>query len=343
MLHPPAARRRGFTLIELLVVIAIIAVLIGLLLPAVQKVREAANRMKCQNNLKQIGLGLHAYHSANECFPPASTGASTTAPQTASLHVVLLPYVEQQAAYQSFAVDRPAVSTPASYGGRVTQVPIYLCPSDPSAGAYTDPAAYVPPGVAAAPVGRSNYYGNAGAFGWWYETNGSAAKPPDRAGMFGFGAQIRIAQVSDGTSNTALVAEIRRGANPSSDQFDVTVVPAATWGGMGNAGATNPNNASRPAACGANTSPAHDTGLRYYYGFSTAVLYTHTMPPNSLDRDCRDQFGLQFHLAARSAHTGGVNVLLADGSVRFVPSSIPMVIWQALGTRAGGEVGGNNN
>src|SRR5215468_400481 len=122
------ARRLGFTLIELLVVIAIIATLIGLLLPAVQKVREAAARTKCQNNLKQIGIALHSYHSANESLPPPST----TTPSVASLHVLLLPYVEQQAAYQSFNLTKSVVTDPTSYAGRIVQVPIYLCPSDPS-------------------------------------------------------------------------------------------------------------------------------------------------------------------------------------------------------------------
>jgi prepilin-type processing-associated H-X9-DG protein len=115
----------------------------------------------------------------------------------------------------------------------------------------------------------------------------------------------------------------------------VTTVSPVTWG-TGNA-ATNPNNVTRPAACNATSPTTNETGLRYYRGFPTAVLYTHTVPPNSPDRDCIDQLGTQFHLAARSAHPGGVNVALADGSVRFVRDSIPLANWRALGTRAGGE------
>src|SRR6188474_427060 len=104
-------RRRGFTLIELLVVIAIIAVLIGLLLPAVQKVREAAARSKCQNNLKQIGLAAHSYHGANDRFPPGGS----TAPAQISVQVFLLPHLEQEAKYQQFDLTKNAFSSPDNH------------------------------------------------------------------------------------------------------------------------------------------------------------------------------------------------------------------------------------
>jgi prepilin-type processing-associated H-X9-DG protein len=198
-----------------------------------------------------------------------------------------------------------------------------------------DASVSVPPGVSPVAVGRSNYYGNAGTHGWWYEVNGGV-KPPDRAGVFGKNAQIKLLDITDGTSNTVMFAEIRRGAAPGSDRFDVTIVPEVQWGFSNPP--TNPNNITRSAACN-KTSPANnETGLRYYRGFPTAVLYTHTVPPNSKDRDCIDQLGSQFHLAARSAHPGGVNVALADGSVRFIRDSIAFATWQALGTRSGGEV-----
>jgi prepilin-type N-terminal cleavage/methylation domain-containing protein/prepilin-type processing-associated H-X9-DG protein len=328
----PNTPRRGFTLIELLVVIAIIAILIGLLLPAVQRVREAAARAKCQNHLKQIALASHGYHDANGFLPPPSTRA----PADASLQLLLLPYVEQQPAFDSFKMTTSVVTDPINYTGRIVQVPVYLCPADPSVGAYVDSGGSVPPGVTPATVGRLNYYGNAGTHGWWFEVNGSVSKPVDRAGVFGIGVQVKLLDVTDGTSNTAMFAEIRRGARPGSDRFDVTVVPQPQWG-LGSA-ATNPNNITRSSACD-KTSPANnDTGLRYYRGFPTAVLYTHTVPPNSKDRDCIDQLGTQFHLAARSAHPGGLNVALADGSVRFIRDTIAFATWQALGTRAGGEV-----
>jgi prepilin-type N-terminal cleavage/methylation domain-containing protein/prepilin-type processing-associated H-X9-DG protein len=328
----PNTPRRGFTLVELLVVIAIIAILIGLLLPAVQKVREAAARAKCQNHLKQIALAAHSYHDANGILPPPSTQF----PALASLHLLLLPYVEQQAAFDSFKMTVSVVLDPANYRGRIVQVPVYICPADPSVGAYVDSGGAVPPGVTPVPVGRSNYYGNAGTHGWWFETDRGLTKPLDRAGVFGVNGQIKLLDILDGTSNTAMFAEIRRGALPGSDRFDVTIVPLAQWG-IGQE-PTNPNNITRSAACDKTSSTSKETGLRYYRGFPTAVLYTHTVPPNSKDRDCIDQLGSQFHLAARSAHPGGVNVALADGSVRFIRDSIAFSAWQALGTRAGGEV-----
>ena len=335
--------RRGFTLIELLVVIAIIAILIGLLLPAVQKVRATAARAKCESHLKQLGIAAHGYHDTNGALPPASTVNSTAAapstiPSGASLLVLLLPYVEQQAAYQSISTTKSMLADPTNYPARIVQVPIYLCPADPSTGSYTDISASVPAGVTASPVGQTNYYGNAGAHGWWFEVLSGTPKPANLAGVFGMNAQIKISQVLDGTSNTALFAEIRRGAMPNDDAFDVTVVSEATWG---SSVVTNPNYLTPPAACGTTTSPnstTNQTGLRYYRNAPTAILYTHTVPSNSTARDCVDQANTGLHLASRSAHTGGVNVALADGSVRFIADSISFQTWQALGTRAGGEV-----
>jgi len=218
------------------------------------------------------------------------------------------------------------------------QVPIYICPADPSVGAYVDPFMNVPPGITPAPVGRLNYYGNAGTHGWWIEVQASLVKPMDRTGVFGMGAQIKLLDILDGTSNTAMFAEIRRGARPGSDRFDVTIVPQPQWG-LPTAAPTNPNNITRSSACDKTSPSNNETGLRYYRGGSpAAVLYTHTVPPNSKDRDCIDQLGMQFHLAARSAHPGGLNLALADGSVRFIRDTIAFTAWQALGTRAGGEV-----
>ncbi|MBN9517297.1 DUF1559 domain-containing protein [bacterium] len=120
-----SVRRHAFTLIELLVVIAIIAILIGLLLPAVQKVREAAARAKCQNNLKQIGIALHAYHSALQKFPPAQNA------QSYNVHSLILPYIEQEPLYKSFDLTL-SPGNAANAVPRATVVPIYLCPSDSS-------------------------------------------------------------------------------------------------------------------------------------------------------------------------------------------------------------------
>ena len=123
-------RRRGFTLIELLVVIAIISILIGLLLPAVQKIREAANRMKCSNNLKQIGLALHNYHDTQGAFPASGLRSTSAIASNFSIHALILPYIEQDNLYKSINFSVPAAD-PLNDGPRATPVSLYVCPSDP--------------------------------------------------------------------------------------------------------------------------------------------------------------------------------------------------------------------
>jgi prepilin-type N-terminal cleavage/methylation domain-containing protein/prepilin-type processing-associated H-X9-DG protein len=326
--------RRAFTLIELLVVIAIIAVLIGLLLPAVQKVRAAAARIKCSNNLKQLGLAAHNYHDVEQKFPPGSSGG----PGNASLHVPLLPHLEQAATYLQFDLTVSIANAPANHSARCQQVPVYLCPADPSAGEVIDPNP--PAGVSPGTSGRCNYYGNAGSHAWWRDSLGAVVKPVDRAGVFGMLSKVRITDITDGSSNTALFAEIKRGARPGNSEVDVTRVSPSGWNTAGSDQSTNPNNLTPPPACDISANPINYSGLQYYSGVQpVTVVYTHTVPPNYMKRDCmllttQDQF----HLAARSYHAGGVNVALADGSVRFVRDSVATTQWKAFGTRAGGEV-----
>jgi prepilin-type N-terminal cleavage/methylation domain-containing protein len=160
---------RGFTLIELLVVIAIIAILIGLLLPAIQKVREAANRTRCQNNLKQIGLALHNYHDANRRFPPGGVIANET-----SWHVLVLPYLEQQALFERFTTARGSF-TATDFGPRqerrngeaFTRMAVYLCPSSPAEKMQLSPNDNVNPPelVDGVPPYTTHYYGNMGPKG----------------------------------------------------------------------------------------------------------------------------------------------------------------------------------
>lgn len=336
--------RRGFTLIEVLVVIAMIAILIGLLIPAVQKVREAANRARCKNNLKQLGTATHNYLSTAGRFP---VGWDRINSSSAVVH--LLPYLEQQAVYSKFTLDNStnihnATDVP-SYEARTQNITILLCPSDASRGAYPDD--FPPPGVSpVASQGLSNYFTNMGKSAWAKDTNGTWSKPIGLAGMFGQDSKVLMASVMDGTSNTALFAEIKRGAYPNADKLSVTRVPAAQW--PVTSPHTNPKSLAPtlqysplsgwpdPSPCDTGAPQLHTTGLSYYRGSVGMALYTHTVPPNYSGRDCVNANDPSlFHLASRSYHTGGVNVAFADGSVRFVGDTISYAAWQAIGSRAG--------
>jgi prepilin-type N-terminal cleavage/methylation domain-containing protein/prepilin-type processing-associated H-X9-DG protein len=324
-------RRPGFTLIELLVVIAIIAVLLGLLLPAVQKVREAAARIQCQNNLKQIALAAHNYHDACNHFP----SGATPFPSQASALALLLPYVEQGNLYQQFDFSRDVYQDPANGAARAQQVPIFLCPSDSSQGFYQDP---FPPGYIS---GKSNYAANLGASGWWREQSGALVKDPALNGVFAWNSATKLADIKDGTSNTLLFAEVKRGASPGHDNLDVTVLLPPAWDNKPYNPATNPNNLAPSAACDRPTAlpGLNYTGLEYYRGFLITAFYTHTVPPNYRGHDCiRFLTFDQGHLAARSYHSGGVNASFADGSVHFISDAIQLSTWKKLGTRSGGEV-----
>jgi prepilin-type N-terminal cleavage/methylation domain-containing protein/prepilin-type processing-associated H-X9-DG protein len=325
--------RRAFNLIELLVVVAIIAVLIGLLLPAVQKVREAAHRTKCTNNLRQIGIAAHTYDSVNGALP---AGATLGTPE-ASVLLYLLPQLEENARYRAFDLSKLVATDPANHAARIAgDVPVYICPSDPSSDAKKDEAT-----APAGPCGRTNYYGNAGTHGWWRDESGGIVKPGQLAGVFALGSKVRVGSIPDGSSTTAMFSEVRRGATP---QSDVARIPLPQWNTAGKNEATNPNNFAPPppaltALCNAAVSLISETGMEYYKGSALAILYTHTRVPNYAGRDCAIFPGEnQFHLASRSYHVGGVYVCFADGHVRFVRDTIDLETWKALGTRNGGEV-----
>jgi prepilin-type N-terminal cleavage/methylation domain-containing protein/prepilin-type processing-associated H-X9-DG protein len=290
--------RPAFTLIELLVVIAIIAILIGLLLPAVQKVREAAARIKCQNNLKQIGLACHGYHDSNTTLPPGyrSNAAYPDTTPGWGWGTFLLPHLEQVPLFNQLDLTRPLAMSP----GIQTMLPVYLCPSDlPSAApfAVTDAG-----GAAVATVAPSSYAACVG-------DDSSEADAETGNGVFYRNSKTRLTDITDGTSNTILIGD-------------------RAWGQVKGAWAGAPNNAVTRA--GAQNPWPNATA-------STAVLVQ--AHANWINIRTDSDGGLDDF---SSNHTGGVNLLFADGSVHFLRSitadgSERKAFW-GLGTRAGNEL-----
>jgi len=329
MRHPTRSRR-AFTLIELLVVMVIISILIGMLLPAVQSAREAARHLRCISNMKQLALAAHNHEQVNGAFPP---GASL-APSGASSLVFLLKYLEQAPVYNSFNLDLDVFGAPENFTARNLSIDVFLCPSDPSTGYYQDTV--VIPGLPTGIMGGSNYFGNLGAHGWSFEQLGGVARDPALNGIFATGSTTSLRDVTDGASNTALYAEIKRGAWPGSNTLDVTYILPPVWG---SSPAINPNNLSPPKSCQTPTTNTYKyTGLQYSHGAFFTAFYTHTLPPNFKGRDCVLITNNQGHLAARSSHPAGVDVAKVDGSVRTISGQIDTQVWKALGTRQGGEI-----
>lgn len=334
-----AKQRHAFTLIELLVSIGIIAVLLGLLLPAVQSVRAAARRTQCQNNLHQFGLAIHSYHESYNAFPPSVTAGTPSFTNTYyngffSLHCRLLPYMDHSVLYNSinfevgtWPIDSYQMapnglmlaSNAINASAYTTHINRFLCPSD------NGPLINY----------GSNYRGCAGvgpSFAEWVET------PDSGNGIFSESAKINASQVVDGLSHTVAISERVTGSG-NSTHID-PVRDAFNRKGIANT-ADQILAACRLSARPWNSSGGFSSHGQYWFWTGRErTLYIHAQTPNGSVPDCI--YGRMVPAidmsTAKSFHAGGVNVLMGDGSQRFVSQSLNRAIWRGLGTRNGGEL-----
>jgi prepilin-type N-terminal cleavage/methylation domain-containing protein/prepilin-type processing-associated H-X9-DG protein len=334
MLNSRLTRRGAFTLVELLVVIAIIGILVALLLPAVQAAREAARRMQCQNNLKQIALGVLNYESAYRRLPASGiVDLSVTVTgnnESWGVHGRILNFLEQNNLNDLVDLNigwdyQPAIDS--------LRIPTYTCPSDPGTGRIRDPGAGKPKLV------PTSYGFNLGT---WFVFNPSTRQGGD--GAFYPNSHLSMAEFLDGTSNTLLAAEVKawttytRNGGPGT----TTIPPDAAA-------------ASLIVASGAQTKSTGHTewpdGRVHHTGF-TATLTPNTFVPfttggqtvdadyNSWQEGKNGSSGNPTYaiVTSRSFHPGGVNVALVDGSVRAIAETIELNVWRGIATRHGGEV-----
>jgi prepilin-type N-terminal cleavage/methylation domain-containing protein/prepilin-type processing-associated H-X9-DG protein len=357
-----SARPAGFTLIELLVVIAIIAVLIALLLPAVQAAREAARRSQCVNNLKQIGLSLHNYHSTNDCFPmgaseysPVSTNATRNNNfqwDNWSCHALMLNYLEQSTLYNAanFMVgNNEGVYYAMNSTVTLARVAGFLCPSDPNAGRGGQ-------NVGNATNSNDNsYVGSQGTTTMTPQQNAATGC----TGLFYYYVSYGLRDITDGSSNTiafseALVGDPTRAWNqyPGTSVMSVSADIAANAydantlqpGGLLNPGPVLTALQACQSSFMASSNLNQWRGIYWEVGANGMTWFNTIVTPNSNQYtwgDCRDQGGGWPDQAtfanATSKHPGGVNCLFADGSVKFVKNTIAYTTWWALGTRANNE------
>lgn len=335
----PGVRSRGFTLIELLVVIAIVAVLIALLLPAVQAAREAARRTQCKNNLKQIGLALHNYLDVHSVFPPSfCVGAATGG--TWSIHARILPYMEQASAF-AIADLSQAYSVPPNSTNGITQlrIPSYICPDEIKAEARVG----VPPAATHFPT---NYAFNGGTWHFFSAraTFADGVAPGD--GAFCPNSKFSGRDFLDGLSNTVGFSEVKA-YTPNGGGVDPTILTPPTsldltslvTGTVSQTGHTEWVDGK-----------IHETGFTTTFGPNAATIIvaasgsTPAVIGDVISRKERNASGLlkatYAAVTARSYHSGLVNSLLMDGSVRSMSDNIDLNTWRNLSARADGNVVG---
>lgn len=349
MVHSILPRRRGFTLIELLVVIAIIAILIALLVPAVQKVREAAARSQCQNNLKQLGLAAQGYHDAYKRLPPAVQIAQAPARGSTNLCsayrmaieslpefgpnwvVLMLPNLDQAQVYNS--VDIPnymrSNGTDQSWRNiRSTELVVMRCPADP--------AVRKPFALNGGNWARGNYAANAGN-GWfnWTVDGSDSTSPqsytpgnPSQSGPFGINWGAKLTEIFDGTSSTVMFNEIRVGLNDQDRRgvWAMGLAASSVTAALARGDATNPNDNNEYSDdiedCNATRTAQ---GVPANSGLGPLAMGCSN---DNLPRNWPNWQG-----TARSTHPGGVNVCYCDGSVRWVLSTVTTTVWGNLNNR----------
>ena len=322
------SRARGFTLIELLVAIAIIATLIGLQLPAVQKVRDAAARASCQNNLKQLVLASHAFLSSHGKF---QDGAWATGVAYGNSDLSrLLPHIEQDNIAKNYDYSRTWWASDNNFVVAGNRIKILMCPADPNAAGN------------GSPMGWTNYHGNSGV---WYDRSG-------KDGMFDdqLNSGRKIEAVTDGMSNTTLYAEVACGPfTPNrhsriADCYDTTTSQPNQLLPRAQLQQAQAEFLSKDWTTA--TIPRSDTwrykGYPYVEGTPWRGWYNHLLPPNKPcwvpgGRGHEDWWSIV--VPASSYHTGGANAAMCDGSVRFVRDAVDPDAWMAAGSRNGGETG----
>jgi prepilin-type N-terminal cleavage/methylation domain-containing protein/prepilin-type processing-associated H-X9-DG protein len=320
-------RAAGFTLVELLVVIAIIGVLVALLLPAIQASREAARRIHCQNNIKQLCVASLNFHDAHRSFPEGRKQ-----PQVWSLHAAILPYVEEENIAQFVDLSQSVTLTTAD----VLDIPILLCPSDVDDRMVNSNDASQSVGVA-----RNHYRGNSGS-----DTGEWDGKKERNNGIFLTNKRVRLAEVTDGTSKTALFSELILGdANDFNFESpsDVYAIPMAsrTVDEVCNTCLT-----IDVSSLTGNRKQFSLMGRNWVNGNFASTRYNHVIVPNG--RSCVRYAGSGAMgnainnngtaTTASSRHNGGVNVGFADASVHFIQEDIDLMAWRAIGSRNGNEV-----